>query len=551
MEIRQRYDSYAIFILIMSVMFLTGCSESTSPDSLEPIIELSEAEYILRTEATMTATIDRRGAAKLSYITLIYSEAGSEAVMSINGNPAEDKFEFRLTDLKPGSSYMCHIEGGTKTATLKSNVVNFTTVPNELPKLSSPIPLSTGPLGIIVEFTIIDDGGEAITETGCDIREIGSAESRRVYISGEKLDVGSWQLNIKGLKPETTYTIAPFASNSMGESHGDALEYTTKSSIVLQRPGVLASIFGNDGDFDLENLTISGYMNGDDFKVLRSILGAPSNDKGQSGKKPIDIDLSDVIITEDGGAYDGSHFCVADQLTTEIFADCSLLRSAILPTTAKRIARNAFARCKALETFTVSAEVDEVLPSSECTALKFIDVSKANSRYASIDGVLFNHDGTQIIWFPTGKTGDYKLPPTITTIGENAFAGTSIDKLIIPATVTYISRGAFAGSTLTEIILPDNITNISEGMFQNCSSLTDVYLGAGTEYIGNFAFDGTSVSSIFLAAEIPPYVTDNAFANGDSTIFEQCTLYVPKGRKKVYSNHNKWGNFNHIQEFQP
>lgn len=552
MKIRLKQCSYIIYTILISVMVFAGCSEGTHPDILEPVISLSEASDISRTEAKLIGSVDRRGASELSYITLFYGLAESDDLKMINGNPAEDNVQFYLTDLMPGHSYVCHIEGGTETATLKSNTIAFTTIPNDIPKLSSVTPLSTGPLGIIVEFSIIDDGGEAISEAGCEVRAAGSAESRRVYISNEKPAAGVWQLNITGLTPATTYTIIPFASNSTGEAHGEILEYTTQSSIVLQQPGVLASLLVSKLDLELEKLTISGFMNGDDFRTLRYILGAPVEDDGiLSGIKARDIDLSDVKITEGGEAYDGSHFTVTDELTTGIFTDCTLLQNAILPNTVTRLARNAFAGCTALESFIISAGIEELLPSSGCISLKAIEVSKANRHFTSIDGVLFNYEATEILWFPTGKNGDYQLPPTITAIGENAFVGTHITRLTIPASVTTISRGAFVGSALIEISLPDNITNVYEGMFQNCSNLNTVHLGSGTEYIGDFAFDGTDIKQLYIAADIPPYAMENAFTNGDTNLFGDCILYIPKGCKKIYANHSKWGNFSNIEEFQP
>lgn len=548
MTIKIRHCLTRIIILLISTI-VVGCSDKATPDMPEPVISLSEASDISRTGATVIANIDGKGAAKLSYITLYYGLTGSTELKHIDCNPDKKYIQVSLTDLVPGHSYSCYMEGGTSTATLKSNDITFNTFPNEIPRLSVPAPLSTGPLGIIVEFDISDDGGEAISEAGCEVRPIGQSESRRVHV--ERPEERNLRLNINGLIPGTTYTITPFASNSIGEAHGEPLQYTTQSSIVLQQPGVLASLLESEANLELQVLTISGFMNGDDFRTLRAILGVPVAVEGHySGITATDIDLTDVTITEGGGTYDGSHFTVSDELTTGIFADCMHLRNAILPNTARRIARDAFARCRALESLSISAGVEDLLPSSECTALKTIDVSKANSRFASIDGALFNHDVTQIMWFPAGKAGEYHLPATITAIGENAFAGTHITGLTIPASVTTISRGAFAGSALVEISLT-NITNVSEGMFQNCTGLTTVHLGPSTEYIGNFAFDHTDIQTIYLAADIPPYTAENAFTNGDTTIYGTCTLYIPKGCRKLYAEHTKWGKFSNIEEFQP
>lgn len=540
---------YFPIIFILSVLISAGCSENTRPDILEPVIELSEASDISRTEATLTVSIDRRGKAKITYITLFFSEATDGTLKEISGNPESNNLMFHLTELKPGENYTCHIEGGTATAKLISNTISFSTIPNETPKISAPIPLSTGPLGIIVEFSITDDGGESITEAGCEIKTAGTSDVRYTYIPEEQHDKGEWQIYIHELTPLTTYTITPFASNSIGKAYGEALEYTTKNSIVLQQPGQLSELFKYANDIELEPLTISGLMNGDDFRMLRTILGAPINfDGNPSGIKSSNIDLTDVMITEGGASYDGNRFTSADELTTDIFADCILLHSAILPNV-KRIARNAFERCKALETLMISAETEQILPSSDCIALKEINVSKANRHFSTIDGVLFNHEATEILWFPYAKSGEYQIPQSVTTIGENAFAETCITSLIVPSSVTTIKRGAFAGSSLKEIHLPETISNISEGLFQNCSSLTTVYLGSGTEFVGDYAFDGSDISDIYLAATIPPFANAYAFVNNIKPLAENCILHVPTGTKKTYQNHERWGTFNKIEEF--
>ncbi len=433
---------------------------------------------------------------------------------------------------------------------ISSNTITFTTLPNELPKLSDISTLSTGHTGIILQLSILEDGCQPLVKAGCEIRSKGAYESRQIFLQEDNLKEGTWQININGLTPLTTYTITPFAANSVGEAQGTPLEYTTKNSIVLQQPGQLATRLSGSPDIEIDPLTISGYMDGDDFRTLRSILGAPEiSGENTFGIKTGEIDLTDAVITEGGGPYDGSRFTVANEVSTDIFADCKHLRTIQLPNNATILARNAFARCSALEAITISANIEQILPSSDCNSLERIEVSKANSIFSSIDGVLFNQAGTEIIWFPCGKTGEYQLPPTLTAIGENAFLGTGITSLIIPPTVTTISRGAFYGSALKEISLPDNLTNVSEGMFQDCSSLTTVRLGKGTEYVGNYAFDGTDIANLYIDATIPPVAAPDAFVNAKRPMAENCILHVPAGTKKIYRNHPRWGIFEIIEEY--
>lgn len=535
---------------LLSVIISAGCSSPAQPENLEPTIEVYDATDITRTEALITARIRLNGTTGLTRASFHYGEGGVFTQSVQVGDPGAQMLTCHLTGLRPGATYSWYVEAGTSTATLKSAIMTFTTIPNDLPSVSPLMALSTGPVGIIVSFDITDDGGEPIVEAGCEVRNNLTHETSRIYLPSEALVMGNHRLNIGGLSLETSYTFTPFASNTAGESQSEPLDYTTRNSIILDAPGALPKLFEGSKSVTLQSLTVTGDMNGDDFRFLRLLLGAPLLPGVTAVKSEVtEVDLTDANIVEGGESYDGSRFTVSSELSTDMFTDCVQLRQICLPATATVMARDAFARCPALEELTIPAGVGSVLPSADCPALRAIDVSPANGSYTSIYGVLFNREATEILWFPLGKTGTYTLPPTITSIGESAFSGTSITGLEIPASVTSISRGAFSGSSLAEISLPDNLTNISEGMFKNCATLTTLHLGKGTEYVGNYFIDGTALTDLYVSATIPPYVPADAFVNYILPVFEHCTLHVPTGRKTIYRNHARWGGFNRIVEF--
>lgn len=544
-------QSWLLIPLIILPLISVGCSDAARPENLEPLIELQPATEITRTEALITAHVRNRGTGRLSYVDFYYGEEGQVTCQSPKEESVESVLTLHLNGLRPGTTYTCYAQGGTSTATLRSQTISFTTVPNEKPVVSPPVALSAGPIGIIVEFEIVEDGGEPVLTAGCDVTDASTFETVRIHLSEDCLTLGKHRLHITGLVPMTGYVITPFASNSLGEAKGESLEYTTKNTILLTEAGTLHELFAGAMDIDLSCLTISGCMNGDDFRFLRHLLGGSESFDGlQIDSRVTDIDLSDIYIVEGGGSYDGMRFTSADELSTGLFADCLSLRSAILPSSATRLARNAFAHCSSLETLTISAGTTSVMPSEDCRLLKAIEVSEANCSFTSIDGVLFNSGATGIVWFPLWKGGAYSLPSTITSIGENAFYGTSITSIEIPSSVTAIGRGAFAESALTEITLPDNITNISEGMFQNCASLATVRLGSGTEYVGNYVFSGTVLKDLYISASIPPYAAEHAFFGTPVSITENCVLHVPYGTKAVYRNNSKWGLFKQIEEYR-
>ncbi|MBD5270744.1 MAG: leucine-rich repeat domain-containing protein [Bacteroides sp.] len=543
-----RYKATGIvlaWLVIVAMVALESCNGADDPENIEPTLMLAEARDVTRTEATLGAVVERHGPATLTYVRFVYAPEGAPETMSDNLEPdAEGRVSLRLTGLRPGATYIYYAIGGTSTASLRSEPLSFVTQPNDKPKVGPVAALSTGPLSIIVGFEVIDDGGEPLTGAGCYVREVATGLESRQELAADQLTEGSHRLCISSLKVDNEYEITPFASNSAGETLGETFSYTTRNSIVLEEAGQFALLFGGDAAGSLDELTVSGPMNGDDFHLLRLMLGAPvAESETKPGVKVSRVDLSDVVITEGGASYDGQRYIEADVLSTGLFAGCVDLLSITLPATALQLQRNALLDCSGLTTLTIPAGVTEVLPSLGCSLLKSIEVSEANTSYSSYQGVLYSRDLTQIVWFPEGKEDAFTLPSNVTEISEGAFKNIPVKTLIIPETVKTISRGAFAGSSLEEITLPDDLTNVSGSMFQDCSSLRVVRLGSKVNFLGDYAFDGCQLTDLYITAEIPPYVSGNAFTDRSWDLLNKCTLHVPSASRSRYRSHARWGKF--------
>lgn len=541
--------SYLHISFLLLVLVLPGCSLSEGPDNPEPIITTLEATDVTRTEAVISVQVDSRGGSELSYIRFHYGE-GDIIDMQIDPDEKESNVATaHLKTLKPGTSYFYYAEAGTATAKISSSKLSFTTIPNERPTISGATALASGPVGICIGFEIIDDGGEELIELGCDVTNTLTNVTTRHKFQDGALTEKNYKMYIVGLTPLTSYAITPFCANSIGESKGESTVFVTENSISLYEPGTLSKIFDNH-KIEQETMVISEKMNGDDFRFLRRALNAPmliGDDEIESNVAS--VNLADVQIVEGGLSYDGGHFTVSDVISTGLFADCQSLESLVIPTSAKEIMKDAFSGCPRLKRITIPPNVSKLYPSSDCPSLEAIEVAEGNNSFCSSDGVLFNKDMSEIVWFPFGKEGEFSIPSTITSIGENAFIGTKISSLILPASVKTISRGAFAGSSLIEIRISDGIKNISEGLFQGCSSLRTVRLGKAVEFIGNYVFDGCGLEHIYLEAEIPPVLSAYSFKNSGYDLFNNCTLHVPATSLKVYKNHNGWSRFNNIAGF--
>ena len=143
--------------------------------------------------------------------------------------------------------------------------------------------------------------------------------------------------------------------------------------------------------------------------------------------------------------------------------------------------------------------------------LSIFDVVDTNPYFSSADGVLFNRDKTELIYFPNAKIMyEYDVPDTVKKIGDGAFkhakitilncnegleeigssmiAGNQdIETINLPTTLKLIGGGAFASRILKRINgLPSSIEYVGGGALsyaeEDCYNFT---LYKGGIYLGN------------------------------------------------------------------
>ena len=104
------------------------------------------------------------------------------------------------------------------------------------------------------------------------------------------------------------------------------------------------------------------------------------------------------------------------------------------------------------------------------------------------------------------------MPPTLSYIGERAFARCGLPSIEWPAGVSEISKGTFSGCyNLKSVTFSGRVREIGESAFENCTALTSIELPESVTAIGERAFAGSGLTSIILPYRILT-ISESTFA---------------------------------------
>ncbi len=228
------------------------------------------------------------------------------------------------------------------------------------------------------------------------------------------------------------------------------------------------------------------------------------------------------------------------------FEYCESLESINCPSTLKTIGHNAFYGCRALKSVTLNECLEEIgnyafeycealesieIPSSVktigyevfeyCTSLKTVTF---NEGLESIGGYAFYGCTSleNIVLPSTVKTIEYcafsncdmlkniTLNEGLESIGTSAFYGTAIESIEIPTTLDYINYGLFTYCTnLKSVTLHEGLTDICDGSFQDCPSLTEIFIPSTVNYIAEYTFSNDMIIYGYEGSYAQAYVENH------------------------------------------
>ena len=267
-----------------------------------------------------------------------------------------------------------------------------------------------------------------------------------------------------------------------------------KAVMFLSEGGTLSNYISDDKKNEITDLTLGGYVNGDDMLFVREMSRTNVyGDEYVTNGKLTKLDLSNAFFVGGGTYYIHNH----QQYTTKsntipirLFHNCRTLQEIVLPDNITKIEEYAFFCCTQLSKINLHDNISEIGNASfhKCTSLKTV-----------------------------------KLPSNLNKISKQLFISSGIKDIDIPEAVTTIETEAFLGCGLKKINIGSNLKNIGYNIFWGCSANIEVH----------------------IKTRIAPYSAASIF-NSDQAKYTK--LYVPKGCFNSYSTTSPWREIRNIYE---
>ncbi|MEG0542583.1 MAG: leucine-rich repeat protein, partial [Angelakisella sp.] len=320
---------------------------------------------------------------------------------------------------------------------------------------------------------------------------LGKTQGDVVVSIPEASPLNSRSDSVKAVLPQASLVKMPFASQLTPAAVNDTIvqghfTYTVLSVDAAKKTGTV-SIKGT-----------APYSSADGLTIPRTITHSSA---GETYMYMV-TEVAESAFQDYGGLT--GPLTLPDSLVKigrRAFIECYGLNGAlVIPDSVTAIGAAAFAGCRrftghlnisgsitriedaafnalAVTTVSIPATVTFVSGSSFycCPQVKSYNVAADNQDYCSVDGIIYNKQMTQLVRYPSAKTGSYSIPSTVNFIDHEALTDSLLTSIEIPSSVSVRGAYTFANSfSLQSVVLGAGVSAVSIGTFGWCRSLTSI-----------------------------------------------------------------------------
>ena len=321
------------------------------------------------------------------------------------------------------------------------------------------------------------------------------------------------------------------------------VQWTTVGDFKFAEYEDYASLAKYQGEKEIDTLTIPDTVNGKPVKEIRKDVFNASLKQCRQVILPQQLEvigpnaffnsgITEIERFPDALKYIGSNAFASNPLTALQLNDGLLyiggsafrgsdIADFTVPDTAVRVGYYPVKQCQTLSFGAAVRNIEETLGLEEESGdavrktLAAITVSDSNPCYTSKDGVLYNKDMTELIYYPADKPDrEFVVPESVQVIGEYAFREAQhLEKMTLTA-VRRIGQDSFEGCRVLQTVVFKNDVSIQrlKSTFADLSTLTTVVFKDGAEVVQlSYTFCGTSLTDICLPSGVR--AVNGAFAD--------------------------------------
>ena len=482
------------------------------------------------------------GGSELLMTGFVWGEAGSgdPTIKSnvANVEPQGNRLSATIKGMEPNKTYLVRAYGVNAQGVGYSSSISVTTNTATVPFLSNITRVDSTEVSVTVKASVLDAGLGEVSKYGfCYSSESKNPTTDHLVVGNIAGDSKNFSALIDGLKPETTYYIRAYAINEKGTGYSETFVYATPEPTLIEgnegdvnvaEPGGLSKFIDDTNKYNITTLKVSGYLNGDDIRLIREMAGRDVNGNETLGRL-VDLDISEATIVEGGGAYlmtEWDALYTANNIIGAHMFQGTILENFFFPKVTT-IEKQAFDNCIGLVKVNVPEGVIEIKDGAFVACENLISAYLPETLITIGEGVFYGCSNLNAMDIPNGVISiglnafakcsslqSIVIPNGVTSISEGTFWDcTSLTTVSIPESVTSIGPGVFSGcKALKSIVIPDAVTEIENHTFDQCTSLIDIILPTKLLAIGDYAFQGCTALPSITIPESVVIIGSNAFS---------------------------------------